>query len=163
MKKQVSDDYKPVAFWSFNDELEKEELSRQLELMQKAGYSGGFLHSRVGLVTEYMSPEWMDIAKHCCEQAKETGAHLWLYDEDRFPSGYAGGAVLEENDSLRTKALCLIEEGEIEKFSVLKKYREVSYEGKSMSLHSAVQKTEIQTLKENVMWICWTEKPQMFS
>ena len=130
MRKQVSDDYKPVAFWSFNDQLEKEELTRQLGLLQKAGYSGGFLHSRVGLVTEYMSSEWMDIAKHCCEDAKQSGAHLWLYDEDRFPSGYAGGAVLEVNDNLRAKALCLIEEGEIEKFTVLKQYKEVSHEGK---------------------------------
>lgn len=130
MRKKVSDDYKPVAFWSFNDVLEKEELSKQLTQMQDAGYSGGFLHSRVGLVTEYMSSEWMDMAKHCCEQAEENGAHLWLYDEDRFPSGYAGGAVLEVNDNLRTKALCLIEEKDTANFNVLKIYRHVSYEGK---------------------------------
>ncbi len=130
MKKDILNEYKPAVFWSFNDVLEKEELSKQLTALLEAGCSGGFLHSRVGLVTEYMSTEWMEAVKHCCEEARKQDTALWLYDEDRFPSGYAGGAVLAVDDSLRAKALCLIEENEIAKFDVVKTYKTVTQQSK---------------------------------
>ena len=130
----MNKEFKPAVFWSFNDVLETEELSRQLDELLKVGCSGGFLHSRVGLVTEYMSREWMDAVRHCCEAAREKGTELWLYDEDRFPSGYAGGAVLEEDDSLRTKALCLIPEGQQEKYNILKVYKTVTEAGQDYTI-----------------------------
>lgn len=130
----MRNEYKPSVFWSFNDVLEKEELSRQLDALLQVGCSGGFLHSRVGLVTEYMSEEWMDAVRHCCREAKAKDTALWLYDEDRFPSGYAGGAVLQENDALRTKALCLIEDGQLQNYNVLKVYRKISEEGKDYTI-----------------------------
>lgn len=130
MIKKACNEYKPSVFWSFNDVLEKEELGKQMESLLKAGCSGGFMHSRVGLVTEYMSPEWMNAIEYCCQKAREEGTSLWLYDEDRFPSGYAGGAVLAADDSLRTKALCLIEKEKAEQFHILKIYKRVSEEGK---------------------------------
>lgn len=132
--KELANEYKPAVFWGFNDVLEKEELSRQLDELLKVGCSGGFLHSRVGLVTEYMSTEWLDVVRHCCQAAKEKGTALWLYDEDRFPSGYAGGAVLEENDALRTKALCLIPEGQQQNYNILKVYKTVSEDGRDYTI-----------------------------
>ncbi|MBE6974177.1 MAG: hypothetical protein E7436_01620 [Ruminococcaceae bacterium] len=130
----ISNDYRPSVFWSFNDVLEHEELGRQLEQLLKAGCSGGFLHSRVGLVTEYMSEEWMEAVRHCCREAEKQGTALWLYDEDRFPSGYAGGAVLARDDSLRTKAMCLIPAGEEANYSVLKVYKTAEDHGKHYTL-----------------------------
>lgn len=137
---KLANEYKPAVFWSFNDVLETEELSRQLDELLKVGCSGGFLHSRVGLVTEYMSVEWMDAVRHCCQAAKEKGTELWLYDEDRFPSGYAGGTVLEENDALRTKALCLIPQGQEENYSIRKVYKTVTEAGKDYTIALCVAK-----------------------
>lgn len=41
--------FREVPFWSWNDELDPEELVRQIDLMDKAGWGGFFMHSRVGL------------------------------------------------------------------------------------------------------------------
>jgi hypothetical protein len=38
--------------------------------------------------------------------AEELGLHLWLYDEDGYPSGAAGGLVLERNPN--TEAIGLV-------------------------------------------------------
>lgn len=127
-------EYQPAVFWSFNDVLENDELRRQLRELVNVGCSGGFLHSRVGLVTEYMSQEWLDAVRACCQEAKALGTELWLYDEDRFPSGYAGGAVLMEDDSLRTKALCLIPKGQEEQYRILKVYKTVREEGQDYTI-----------------------------
>ena len=86
-------EYRGVPFWSWNDKLEKDELLRQIDEMLRAGMGGFIIHSRTGLLTEYMSDEWMDLTKACVDRAKELGMLAWLYDEDRWPSGFAGGAV----------------------------------------------------------------------
>ena len=70
------------------------------------------MHSRVGLVTGYLSEEWMKAVRICAEAAKETGTYAWLYDEDRWPSGYAGGEITKEEKN-RSKALVLLKEDDI--------------------------------------------------
>ena len=66
---------------------------------------GGFhMHTRVGLDTEYMGPEFLDIVKACVEKAEEKGMKACLYDEDRWPSGYAGGKVTK-NPEYRSRYL----------------------------------------------------------
>lgn len=58
---------------------------------------GGFhIHVRVGLDTEYLGSEFMDCVKACVEKARREGLLVWLYDEDRWPSGAAGGLVTQD-------------------------------------------------------------------
>ena len=80
-----------LPFWSWNDKLNRTELMRQIDCFAAAGCGGFFIHSRVGLITPYLSDEWMELVKECCAYAKEKGLLAWLYDEDLGPGGYAGG------------------------------------------------------------------------
>jgi hypothetical protein len=57
---------------------------------------GFFMHSREGLETEYLSDEWFELINACISTANELGMEAWLYDEDRWPSGFAGGFVTKE-------------------------------------------------------------------
>lgn len=98
MKRKVKADYRPIPFWFLNHELRKEELLRQLDLMQSAGISGFFLHPRAGNYYQtYGSEEWFSLIRFIVEAAKDRGLSAWLYDEDPFPSGIAGGRVVFEN------------------------------------------------------------------
>ncbi len=80
-------------FWAWNGKLEKEELLRQIDNMKEMGFGGFFMHSRTGLVTEYLGEEWFSLVNACADYAKTLGMEAWLYDEDRWPSGTAGGMV----------------------------------------------------------------------
>ena len=51
-------EWRGKPFWSWNGRLEKDELIRQLHVFKEMGMGGAFLHSRVGLKTEYLGPEW---------------------------------------------------------------------------------------------------------
>lgn len=88
-----SADYRSYPFFSLNGKLDPDEVARQVREMQEHGMGGFFLHSREGLETEYMGDEWMEAVKAAVSAAKDTGIYAWLYDEDRFPSGGAGGLV----------------------------------------------------------------------
>lgn len=94
-------------FWAWNSRLEKEELVRQVQLMKEAGVGGFFIHSRDGLETEYLGEEWMDCVKAVVDEAEKLGLYAWLYDEDRWPSGTAGGRVTSQGDAYRCKGLTL--------------------------------------------------------
>jgi hypothetical protein len=104
--------YRPAPFWSWNEKLCSEELTRQIDEMNDKGWGGYFMHSRVGLVTEYLSDEWMELIKACTEKARETETSAWLYDEDKWPSGFAGG-IVPEKEEFRNKALLMLKEDEI--------------------------------------------------
>ena len=85
--------YRPMAFWSLNGKLEIDEMDFQLKEFNDKGFGGVFLHPRPGLITEYLSDEWFELCKHVMEKGRELGMETWLYDENSFPSGFAGGHV----------------------------------------------------------------------
>ncbi|MHB1001201.1 MAG: glycosyl hydrolase family 2 protein [Armatimonadota bacterium] len=103
---------RPAPFWSWNDKLDEAELRRQIREMAEKGWGGYFMHSRVGLVTAYLSDEWMQLIRACADEAEKTGTYAWLYDEDKWPSGYAGGEVPLKDPAYRSRALVLHKQGQ---------------------------------------------------
>ncbi len=93
--------YRGAPFWSWNSKLEPDRLLRQIESMHRGGMGGFFMHSRYGLKTPYLSDEWFECISACVEKARELGMKAYLYDEDRWPSGPAGGWVTRENPQFR--------------------------------------------------------------
>ena len=94
--------YRSAPFWAWNGKLDKEELKRQLVYMKKMGFGGVFMHSRTGLATEYLGGEWFACIRECAQEAEKLGLKAWLYDEDRWPSGSAGG-IVSRNPRFRSK------------------------------------------------------------
>jgi len=99
--------HRPAPFWSWNDKLSEPELRRQLREMADKGWGSVFMHSRVGLVTGYLSDEWFALTNASCEEAKKLGLKAWLYDEDKWPSGFAGSLVPLKDESYRARMLVL--------------------------------------------------------
>ncbi|MCX7011029.1 MAG: glycosyl hydrolase [Candidatus Sumerlaeota bacterium] len=83
-------------FWAWNGQLEEGELRRQIRVMRDMGLGGFFMHSRTGLATPYLGDEWFRLVRACCDEAARHGLEAWLYDEDRWPSGSAGGLVTRD-------------------------------------------------------------------
>ncbi|MFH0919465.1 MAG: glycosyl hydrolase [Fibrobacterota bacterium] len=91
-----SSEYRGKPFWAWNGKLEPQELRRQIRVMKRMGLGGFFMHSRVGLDTPYLQKEWFDSIDACLDEAKKQKMEAWLYDEDRWPSGAAGGLVTKD-------------------------------------------------------------------
>jgi len=102
--------FRGAPFWSWNDRLDVAELARQARDMKAHGMGGFFMHSREGLETVYMGPEWLECVRETVRVAQEEGMGAWLYDEDRWPSGAAGGLVpARGGDSFRAKVVTVEE------------------------------------------------------
>lgn len=100
LKKENLRAYRPIPFWSWNDRLEPEELRRQVRNMHEAGMGGFFMHARGGLETEYMGEDWFHAVEASMDEAKKLGMNVWCYDENGWPSGFAGGALLKNPENL---------------------------------------------------------------
>ena len=100
--------FRSAPFWSWNGRLDPTELARQVASFRAQGMGGFFIHSREGLETPYMGPEWQAAVRAVVEAARREGIYAWLYDEDRWPSGAAGGLVpARGGDPFRSKVLTI--------------------------------------------------------
>lgn len=102
-------EYRGTPFWAWNCKLEQKELEWQLEVLKKMGFGGAHMHVRSGMATPYLSDEYMALIKACVEKCKKEDMLAWLYDEDRWPSGAAGGLVTKEK-RFRARELTFIPE-----------------------------------------------------
>ena len=98
-------EYRGTPFWAWNSELKLDELERQIDIFKKMGLGGFHMHVRTGMSTPYLTEEFMDLVKGCVKKAKKEEMLAWLYDEDRWPSGAAGGIVTKDE---KYRARCLL-------------------------------------------------------
>lgn len=95
--KNPTSEYRGAPFWAWNCKLDKDLLLREIDQLKAMGMGGFHIHSRSGMATEYLGGQFMELVKACNEKAKQNGMLCWLYDEDRWPSGAAGGLVTKDH------------------------------------------------------------------
>ena len=89
-------EYRAAPFWAWNCRLDEATLKEQIDIFERMGMGGFFMHVRTGLETPYMNEDFMRCIRACVEKAKGNRMLAYLYDEDRWPSGAAGGKVTQE-------------------------------------------------------------------
>lgn len=91
--KSPTSEYRGAPFWAWNCKLERDELLHQIDCLKQMGFGGFNMHARSGLGTKYLGNEFMGLVADCARYAEQQNMLAWLYDEDRYPSGAAGGYV----------------------------------------------------------------------
>ena len=92
-------EFSQAPFWFWNDELNEEEISRQLDEFQAHGVHAFVIHPRAGLPESlsWMSIRLLDYMRFAIEEAKQRNMWVILYDEGMYPSGSSAGQVVAEN------------------------------------------------------------------
>lgn len=96
--------YRGAPFWAWNGDLHREKLLRQIDVLKQMGFGGFHIHSRTGMNVPYPSKKFLGLVKDCVQKGREKDLLTWLYDEDRWPSGFAGGLVTK-NPQYRARHL----------------------------------------------------------
>ncbi len=89
-------EYRGAPFWSLNGKLEETQMREEIRAFREMGFGGFFFHSRSGMATPYLSGEWFHYVNVAADEAEKCGLQMWIYDEDRWPSGSAGGIVTRD-------------------------------------------------------------------
>ncbi|WP_313185463.1 hypothetical protein [Lacrimispora sp.] len=94
-----------TPFWAWNCAVDPETMVQQIPYFKEMGMGGFLIHSRTGLDTPYLGELFMETVRACVEKAEQEGLSVHLYDEDRWPSGFAGGYVTKKPEY---RARCLV-------------------------------------------------------
>lgn len=81
----------PLYVW--NTKVTPELIDASMKELKDKGFGGVFIHPRPGMITEYLSDEWYDLYRYTIAKGKELDMNVWIYDENSYPSGFAGGHV----------------------------------------------------------------------
>ena len=86
-------EYSTLPFFVWHGEVTEAEIDRVLNDYTAQGIRGFYIHPRPGMITPYLTGRWFQLIRYTVDQAKQRGMVAWLYDEDSYPSGFAGGNV----------------------------------------------------------------------
>ena len=89
-------EFSTLPFFVWNGEVTESVIDRELKDFSEQGIYGFIIHPRPGLITPYLSDRWFQLMRYTADRAKKLGMEVWLYDEDSYPSGFAGGHVPAE-------------------------------------------------------------------
>ncbi len=90
-----------VYFWALNDECSDAKMDRFIDAFAKGDAAAVCLHPRPGLLKPYGGDAWFAFVRRTVERCAASGVDVWLYDEDPWPSGNAGGWVTMEHPEFR--------------------------------------------------------------
>ena len=86
-------EYRSAPLWDWNDKISEAGIDFHMKKFKEGGLGGVFIHPRPGLLTEYISEDWHHLFDYTVRKGKELGMKVWIYDENSYPSGFAGGHV----------------------------------------------------------------------
>ena len=145
-------EYSPLPFWFLNDELDEEEIRRQIGDFQDHGVEGFVLHPRIGLPERigYLSDSYMSYIRCAVEEAHQRGMKVVLYDEGMYPSGSACGQVVEGHPEYASQGLMkvTVKTDEINRGLEVDEEKPYGFEGKEV----ARRKVENQGRSEEIVF-----------
>ncbi len=103
--KSPSRQYASAPLWVWNDMLTEQQIVSTLEDLAGQKVKQAFVHPRPGLMTPYLSADWFRLWKVALREAERLDMNIWIYDENSYPSGFAGGIVSEAMPEARGKRL----------------------------------------------------------
>jgi len=98
-------EYSTAPLWVWNDDLTDELVRATLHDLADQNIKQVFIHPRPGLMTPYLSEAWFDLWKVALAEARRLDMNVWIYDENSYPSGFAGGWVPAEMPESRGRSL----------------------------------------------------------
>jgi len=97
--------YASAPLWVWNDMLTEEQIRGTLRDLAGQKVKQAFVHPRPGLMTPYLSSDWFRLWKVALDEAEKLDMNVWIYDENSYPSGFAGGHVPEVMPESRGRGL----------------------------------------------------------
>jgi hypothetical protein len=86
-------EYSTAPLWVWNDMLTEDQVRLTMRDLAAQHVKQAFIHPRPGLMTPYLSDDWFRLWQVALDEAERLDMNLWIYDENSYPSGFAGGWV----------------------------------------------------------------------
>src|SRR4030042_332622 len=88
-------EYSMTFYWGWDGPVTEEVIARDLKEYSSKNVRAVTIEAGYRMNTKYLSPEWFALVKYTVEQARRNNMRVWLVDEGKYPSGFAGGKFSE--------------------------------------------------------------------
>ncbi|GLY93219.1 glycosyl hydrolase [Actinoplanes sp. NBRC 103695] len=83
---------KPAVLWFWNRVQTEAQVDRTLQDMHDAGFTETVIFRMDA--EPFFTPAWFDRVEHVLEKSRDLGMKVWLDNDSQFPSGAAGGLIV---------------------------------------------------------------------
>jgi alpha-L-rhamnosidase len=98
-------EYAETLTWGWDGVATRETISNDLDAIKKQGLQVVTIECGYRMGVEYLSKEWFGKIKIAVEEAKKRNMRIWIIDEGKYPSGFAGGKFSRERPDLRMQGI----------------------------------------------------------
>jgi sugar phosphate isomerase/epimerase len=94
-------EYASHILWGWEGAMNAQIMKNDLDLMQRVGTRVINIEPGYDFPYEYLSDGWFKMVKMAVKEAKERGMKVWLIDDAKYPSGFAGGKFSRERPDMK--------------------------------------------------------------
>ena len=96
-------------WWGWDGPMSQAVIERDLDKFKAFGISTVTIEAGYGMTARYLSEGWFELVRTAVAEANRRGMHIWIVDEGKYPSGFAGGKFSSERPDLRMRAVVVTE------------------------------------------------------
>lgn len=120
-------DYANHVIWGIGGPMTHDVICQDLDSIKSKGFKSVIIEAGYRLPAPYLSEEYFKLIRNIVLEAKKRNLKIWIIDEGKYPSGFAGGKFSRERPDLRMQALVKcgeinVKPGEIIKDKLLPDY-----------------------------------------
>lgn len=105
--KNPPSEYGHTVTWGWDGPVDRKSIIQDLDAMKRQGLKVVTIEAGYKMVNPYLSDGWFETIKIAVEEAKKRDMRVWIIDEGKYPSGFAGGKFSQERPDLRMQGLVL--------------------------------------------------------
>jgi hypothetical protein len=111
--KMPAPSFGPSILWGWDGPMTKEVIIHDLDKFRSLNIRSLNIEAGYDLPSPYLSDGYFDLIKFAVDQAKQRGMVIWMIDECKYPSGFAGGKFSKERPDLRMQGLDIFKRIEV--------------------------------------------------
>jgi glycosyl hydrolase family 106( putative alpha-L-rhamnosidase) len=102
-------EYSLILWWGWDGPMTEAVIVRDLDEIWEHGIRCVMIEAGYEMAEPYLSPGWFELVRLAVEHARCRGMRIYLVDEGKYPSGFAGGKFSTERPDLRMQGLGIAE------------------------------------------------------
>jgi hypothetical protein len=103
-------EYAVTMTWGWDGPITEDVIIRDLDLAHQRGFRAVTIEAGYDMDNApYLTEGWFKLVRFAVDQAKVRGMRVWIIDEGKYPSGFAGGKFSQERPDLRMQGLGVAE------------------------------------------------------
>lgn len=93
------------VIWGWDGIMSKKIINSDLNSIQAKGFRNVIIEPGYHMPSAYLSKGWFEAVKDAINEAKRRKMKVWIIDEGKYPSGFAGGKFSQEKPELGMQTL----------------------------------------------------------